>query len=256
MACRNAERCRAAADRIRALAPAGAASPESLDLADLGSVRAFAGRVAAAGEPVDLLINNAGLMVPPEGLTADGFELQIGVNHLGHFALTGLLLGSLRDDTATRVVTVSSIAHQAGRMDFGSFRGEKPYNAFREYRQSKLANLLFVLELHRRLSKSPHRACSVGAHPGVTRTSLVRHRTLYHLIALLAGAPARTGAQPVLHAALGGEVSGGDYLGPNRLFETRGRPAPARIAPRARDRDTARRLWEVSEELTGVRFAL
>jgi NAD(P)-dependent dehydrogenase (short-subunit alcohol dehydrogenase family) len=228
--------------------------PEVLDLGSLDSVRAFARRMSASREPIDLLINNAGLMVPPGGRTSDGFELQIGVNHLGHFALTGLLFDTMRDATTTRIVTVSSIAHQAGRIDFDSFTGRKPYRAFREYRQSKLANLLFTMELERRLSGGGRLVRSVGAHPGVTRTSLVRHRTLFHLIGLAIGTGARTGAQPVIYAATAPEVSGGEYFGPKGIFEMRGAPAPARIAPRARDSDLARRLWETSEELTGVRF--
>lgn len=254
LACRSPERARAALAKLRADELPGTAVFEHLDLAALTSVRDFADRIRHRETPIDLVVNNAGVMVPPEARTAEGFELQIGVNHLGHFALTGLLLETLRDSPTTRIVTVSSIAHREGTIDFGSFRGERAYRAFREYRQSKLANLMFALELDRRLSASRFAAVSIAAHPGVTRTELPRHRYLFGLATRLAGTSPRQGALPIVRAATDPSAGGGEYYGPNGFMEMWGSPARARIEERARNRDVANRLWQVSEDLTGVRF--
>lgn len=254
LACRNPERASAALRSLEAERLAGAAAVEHLDLAALTSVRDFADRVRSLDTPIDLLVNNAGVMVPPEARTEECFELQIGVNHLGHFALTGLLLGAMRNSPATRIVSVSSIAHRDGRIDFGSFRGEKGYRAFREYRQSKLANLMFALELDRRLSNSPFACVSLAAHPGVTRTELPRHRHLFALATRLVGTSPPQGALPILRAATDPAARRGEYYGPDGFMEMRGSPARAHIAERALDREVAARLWDVSEELTGVRF--
>lgn len=256
LACRNPRRAQAAVGRISRERPAGSAVAESLDLSRLASIHAFAERIRKQELTLDLLINNAGIMMPPRSRTTDGFELQIGVNHLGHFALTGLLLDSLRNSPGTRIVTVSSLAHQAGRLDFESFRGEKPYRAFREYRQSKLANLMFALELDRRLRRSTYGSSSLAAHPGLTKTELVSHKAGYNAIAWLVGMKAELGALPILFAATDPSARGGEYYGPGGFQETRGRPARARVMPSAEDRPSAARLWAVSEELTGVRYGL
>jgi NAD(P)-dependent dehydrogenase (short-subunit alcohol dehydrogenase family) len=227
-----------------------------LDLADLGSVRAFAD---GFDEPVDLLINNAGLMIPPLGRTADGFELQFGTNHLGHFALTNLLLPRIRQ----RVVTVSSSAHRAGSIDLADLNWQRrPYRAMAAYGQSKLANLLFTAELHRRLTEvgSPVRA--TAAHPGMAATNLLRARGERPLIEAVQRRMVRLfaqreedGALPTLYAAVA-DVPGDSYAGPSGLFEGRGAPKLVGRSASARDGDLARRLWTVSEQLTGVAFPL
>jgi NAD(P)-dependent dehydrogenase (short-subunit alcohol dehydrogenase family) len=256
LGCRDETRAAAAVGRILAEVPAASVSYEPIDLADLASVRRFSERIGNLKLTPDLLVNNAGVMAPPESRTLDGFELQIGVNHLGHFALTGLLMDSIRNLPEARVVAVSSIAHRMGRIELGSFRGRAPYRAFREYRQSKLANLMFTLELHRRLEASDYRFRSVAAHPGIARTGLMRYRKLFEAGAGLIGMPAWQGALPILYAATAPDLSGGEYYGPDGFYEIRGSPAPARIAARARDERMARQLWDASEELTGVRFPI
>ncbi|MEU7619590.1 oxidoreductase [Micromonospora rifamycinica] len=236
---------------------AGDVEVRRLDLADLASVRAFA---QGCTGPIDLLINNAGLMIPPLGRTADGFELQFGTNHLGHFALTNLLLPQVRG----RVVTVASSAHRGGKIDFADPNWERrPYRAFPAYAQSKLANLLFTTELQRRLTEvgSPVRA--TAAHPGLAATNLLGHldqeRTLWNrlqttLVDRFAQSEA-DGALPTLYAAVA-DVPGGSYAGPGGLFEGRGAPKLVGRSKAARDTAVARRLWTVSEELTGVTFPL
>ena len=224
-----------------------------LDLADLASVRAFAEGLEG---DVDVLINNAGVMAVPRGQTADGFELQLGTNHLGHFALTGLLLPRMRD----RVVTISSQAHRTGRINFGDLQSERRYQRWLAYGQSKLANLLFMLELQRRLDAAGSSLRSVAAHPGYSATNLQFHTqsiqdqvmgVFNHLIAQ----SAQMGALPTLYAATE-DVPGAAYVGPDGLFEQRGHPKLVDMAGAAKDEDAARRLWEASEELTGVTFAL
>jgi NAD(P)-dependent dehydrogenase (short-subunit alcohol dehydrogenase family) len=228
-----------------------------LDLADLASVRAFAEGYA---EPIDVLINNAGVMIPPLGRTADGFELQFGTNHLGHFALTNLLLPRIRG----RVVTVSSSGHRAGRIDFADLNWERrPYRAFPAYAQSKLANLLFTAELHRRLTESGSPVRATAAHPGLAATNLLGHlnhdRSLLHrLQTAVTNRLAQSdedGALPTLYAAVA-DVPGGSYAGPGGFLEARGTPKLVGRSKAARDGDAARRLWTVSEELTGVAFPL
>ncbi|NJQ02790.1 oxidoreductase [Streptomyces zingiberis] len=227
-----------------------------LDLADLSSVRAFARDLPG---PVDLLVNNAGLSLGPLSRTADGFELQFGTNHLGHFALTNLLLPRIRE----RVVTVASLGHRIGSLDFSDLQWERrPYRPNAAYTQSKLANLLFVSELQRRLTRAGSRVISTAAHPGISSTNLMRaekkpslgFRVEKFLVGLVAHS-AEEGALPTLCAATA-DLPGDSYVGPDRLWGMRGAPAPAGRAARARDGSAARRLWEVSEELTGTRFPL
>ena len=224
-----------------------------LDLADLSSVRAFA---AELDGDVDVLINNAGVMAVPRGKTADGFELQLGTNHLGHFALTGLLLPGLRD----RVVTISSQAHRTGRINFGDLQSERHYQRWIAYGQSKLANLLFMMELQRRLDAAGSRLRSVAAHPGYSATNLQFHTQsiqdqLMGIANHLIAQSAAMGALPTLYAATA-DVPGAAYIGPDGLFEQRGHPKLVDMAGAAKNEDNARRLWQVSEELTGVSFSL
>ncbi len=227
-----------------------------LDLADLDSVRAFA---AAWDGPLDLLINNAGLMAPPLRRTAQGFESQFGTNHLGHFALTGLLLGALLKTERPRVVTVSSVAHRMGRIRFDDLQSERKYRPWPAYGQSKLANLLFCFELQRRSDRAGASLTSVAAHPGYAATNL-QTGTSSRLQDLLMGAAnkviaqsAHAGALPTLFAAVE-PLPGAVYIGPDGPGEMRGAPQLVDAASAAKDAQTAAALWSVSEELTGVRF--
>jgi len=227
----------------------------SLDLASLAAVRAFA---AAWNGPIDLLINNAGVMVPPLSRTEDGFELQFGTNHLGHFALTNLLLERITG----RVVTVSSTGHRIGQIDFDDLNWERmPYNAWRAYGQSKLANLLFTAELQRRLTAAGSAVVATAAHPGYAATNLQFHsgnRLMDVLSTIgnrLLAQDAASGALPTLFAAVG-DIPGNSFAGPGGFMEQRGAPKLVGRSPAAQDKDVAQRLWTVSEQLTGVRFPL
>jgi NAD(P)-dependent dehydrogenase (short-subunit alcohol dehydrogenase family) len=256
LACRSEEKGREAERRIRSAVPSADVRFAPLDLAALASIRRFAEKLATEESRLDLLVANAGVMMCPPGKTADGFETQLGTNHLGHFALAGLLLERLRRAPAGRVVTVSSLAHWWGRIAFEDLQAERRYDAARAYGQSKLANLLFARELARRLEAAGSTAVSAAAHPGSTRTELQRHsRAMAAAVRLVSQAPAE-GALPSLFAATAPGVRGGDYFGPSRAFGMLGAPGPARSSPRAHDAASARRLWEISEQLTGVRFAL
>jgi len=257
LACRSPERGRDALDRIHAAVPGAPASLEALDLADLDGVRGFASRVRDAHDRLDLLILNAGVMVPPESTTRQGFELQLGVNHLGHFALTGLLLPLVMGTDRSRVVTVSSTAARMGRMDFDDLHFRKRgYAAARAYGQSKLANQLFALELHRRLSAAGSTTLSTAAHPGWTATDLQRTAPLFRLLNPLFAMKPPQGALPTLRAATDPDARGGDYFGPDGLLQARGYPVRVEMVERARDPDDAARLWEISEASTGVRIEL
>jgi NAD(P)-dependent dehydrogenase (short-subunit alcohol dehydrogenase family) len=232
----------------------GSTEVRRLDLADLSSVHAFADGWEG---PLDILVDNAGVMAVPERRTADGFELQLGTNHLGHFALTNLLLPRITD----RVVIVSSISHRGAKIDFDDINSERSYNRLRAYGQSKLANLLFLFELQRRLDAAGSPVSAHAAHPGWTATNLQSHtssRIADGLMAVgnrLLAQRDVMGALPTLYAATQ-ELHGGSYTGPRGLQEMRGHPAAAGRSVAACDEDAARRLWEVSEEMTGVRFGL
>ena len=257
LAVRDRARGEAARDDVARRDPAAAATVRTLDLASLESVQAFADGFAGDHGRLDLLINNAGLMMPPFGRTADGFEQQFGINHLGHFALTGRLLPLLLRTAGARVVTVSSLAHRYGRLDFDNLNAEKRYSPTAAYGYSKLANLLFMRELQRRCHRGPDSLLSTAAHPGATRTRLQRHSPLIRRVMKLPfiSQDAAAGAWPTLYAATAADVAGGDYFGPGGPFEMTGPPAPAFMSRHARDDDGARRLWDLSERLTGVAFA-
>ena len=263
LACRTDDKARAAAEAIRAAGPAGSVETLPLDLTRLASVREAAARFRASHDRLDLLINNAGIMAVPEGRTEDGFELQMGTNHFGHFAFTGLLLDLLLATPDARVVTVSSGAHRWGRIDFDNLHWDQGYSRFRAYGQSKLANLLFTAELQRRLQRTGRKLLAVAAHPGMSRTNLglpadgkprgVFDKVLWQLTRPLVQS-AYMGALPTLRAAVDLEVRPGEYYGPDGPGELRGHPVPVPTSAAAQDADVARRLWEVSEQLTGVRF--
>ena len=257
LACRNPDKGKGALARILAEKPSGLATLASLDLSDLDSVAAFAMSFASTHERLDLLVNNAGVMVPPLGRTKQGFELQLGTNHLGHFALTGRLLPLLQRTPGARIVVVSSTAQNIGRVDFDDLNWERrPYRSWSAYGQSKLANQLFALELHRRLSTAGSDVRVTAAHPGWTATDLQRTATVMRRFSPLFGMKPEGGALPTLRAATDPAAFGGSYWGPSRFFELSGPPAPARISKRARDEAVAARLWDASERLTGVPFGL
>ena len=262
LAVRSQGRGEAVRRRIVARYPAADVQISLLDLADLASVRAFAARALAAGTPVDVLLNNAGLgLQPRRALTVDGFERQFGTNHLGHFALTGLLLPLLARAAAPRVVAIASLAHRRGRIDFGDLQGARRYSGIKAYSQSKLANLMFAFELDRRARAAGWSLTSVAAHPGITRTNFVASSAqpaplegLFNLFMRIAGQDARQGALPGLYAASMPDVRGGQYWGASGLLEFVGPPSLAAVSHGARDLAVASRLWSVSEELTGVRY--
>ena len=262
LAVRNLAKGNATRDRIMRRVPSASVEVTLVDMAELASVRAFATRAVETLPQVDILLNNAGLgMQPVRGVTGDGFERQFGTNHLGHFALTGLLMPALLRSAAPRVVTISSIAHRTGKIAFDDLQGEKSYGGGRAYSQSKLSNLLFALELDHRARAAHSRLISVAAHPGVSSTGFMQATAMpgykvavSNAVIGFLGQDAASGALPGLYAATMPEVQGGQYWGPDGLLEIRGQPAPGRISAGARDRDTAARLWRVSEELTGVHY--
>ncbi len=254
LACRNLEKAQVAADQIQQEVKNAQLEIIRLDLADLDSVRQFAESFKVQYETLDLLINNAGVMIPPFTRTKDGFELQFGANHLGHFALTGLLLDVLINTPQARVVNVSSGAHRmgSGTIDFDNLNAEKRYSPGGAYGQSKLANLLFTLELNRFFKEIESDAVATSAHPGWTVTGL--QRGLMHTISRLVGQQPAMGALPTLRAALAPDAQPNDYYGPGGLMEMRGYPVKVATSAAAQDQGLARRLWDVSEELTGVKF--
>ncbi|MHB8532260.1 MAG: oxidoreductase [Solirubrobacteraceae bacterium] len=264
LACRNVEKGAAALAEVEAAAPAAKVELEQLDLASLASVQAFAARFGSshAGQGPDLLINNAGVMASPRRLTEDGFELQIGTNHLGHFALTGRLLAGMQGREDARVVTLSSNAHKFGRINFGDLQSERRYMRWVAYGQSKLANLMFAIELDRRLQTAGSKTKSLAAHPGYAATNLqtaappLLDRLLMQLANIVVAQSAEMGALPTLYAATSPEAQSGCYYGPNGPGEFRGQPHLSAPSRAALDAQAAARLWQLSEELTGVSFAL
>ena len=254
MACRDIEKADRARMKILGDFPGSEVSTSILNLADLSSVEEFAKGFPTSGG-LDILINNAGVMIPPKSRTKDGFELQFGTNHLGHFALTGHLMPILEGTAGSRVVTVSSIAHNPGVIDFDDLNGDrKRYSKWGFYSQSKIANLTFSLELARRLERSGSGVSAIASHPGYSATDLQRHSLLWRFLNLFLAMPAKRGAEATLYAATEPDATEYPYWGPTGLIEMRGRTGRARINPKALDEGTASRLWEVSEEMTGVRY--
>jgi NAD(P)-dependent dehydrogenase (short-subunit alcohol dehydrogenase family) len=261
LAVRNLDKGKDAAARITANAPRGDVALQELDLTSLESVRAAAAQLRSDYDRIDLLINNAGVMWTPKSTTKDGFELQFGTNHLGHFALTGLLLDRLLPVAGSRVVTVSSIGHRLlADIHFDDLQWERRYNRVAAYGQSKLANLLFTYELQRRLA--PHgTTIAAAAHPGGSQTELARHlprglMPLYSALEPFVAQDAATGALPQLRGATDPAVLGGQYFGPDGFAETQGHPKVVASSSKSHDVDRQRRLWSVSEELTGVMYPL
>jgi NAD(P)-dependent dehydrogenase (short-subunit alcohol dehydrogenase family) len=262
LACRSAAKGEAARARIVAENAAAKIEVRALDVADLDSVRRFAAEFLSEGKPLDLLINNAGVMAIPERRTTpQGFEMQFGTNHLGHFALTGLLLPALLRQPKSRVVTVASIAHKGGKLNFDDLNGERGYDPRGAYQQSKLANLVFGLEFDRRLRAHSADTTSVIAHPGVAVTNIIsngmgtgmKSRIVGALLPLVAQSDDR-GSWPLVYASTSSEVHGGGYYGPDGIAEIKGMPVEVKPKPQALDPAAGKRLWKVSETLTGVRY--
>jgi NAD(P)-dependent dehydrogenase (short-subunit alcohol dehydrogenase family) len=262
LACRNMEKAQAALDELKAELPHAQAEIMQLDLASQASVHHFANEFLSRYDRLDILVNNAGIMMVPYGTTEDGFERQLGTNHLGHFALTGLLIDRLLATPGSRVVNVSSSAHQMGSMDFANLNYEDGvgYSPQGAYGRSKLANLLFTYELQRRYDAAGVDAMAVAAHPGISETNLGAHlydrwyfKPLVPFMGqLLQGAD--MGALPTLRAAVDPTVAGGDYYGPDGFMEQRGYPVQVSSSAASHNRDDAAQLWQLSEEMTGVHY--
>jgi NAD(P)-dependent dehydrogenase (short-subunit alcohol dehydrogenase family) len=263
LACRNQTKADAAKQRIENEIPGAAVEVGLMDLSSLQSIRDFAEQINH-GNPVDVLINNAAVMaLPVRQTTVDGFELQFGSNHLGHFALTGLLLPVLLASKAARVITVASIAHQGKKIPFDDLQSEHRYDPWAAYGQTKLANLLFGFELERRFRQTATPAVSIVVHPGLSSTSIFKNgpgakggfrAAIMQVGFAMTAQSADQGALPTLFAATAIEAIGGKYYGPDGWFEWRGYPAEAKVSEEARDEMTAGNLWEISMKLTGVNY--
>ncbi len=263
LGCRNYEKGQAALDRLLRETPGASAELVELDMASLASIRGFAAAFAARGIALDLLINNAGVMaLPKRELTADGFERQFGTNHLGHFALTGLLMPQLLAAPAPRVVTVASLAHRNGKIDFNNLQSERSYKPWDAYGESKLANILFANELNRLAVAAHSKLLSMPVHPGVSVTNIIANgpgsngpkAMVLKLLAPVIMQPDAAGALPTLYAATSPEARGGEYIGPDGFMEMKGSPVVVKPKPHALDQAVGQRLWTVSEELTGVMY--
>ncbi len=260
---RNPRKGADAVAKIRKLVPSASVVFEQVDLADLESIALFGARLRQQRKSLDLLVNNAAVMVPPKRIeTVDGFELQLGTNYLGHFALTAELLPLLVRAKNARVVTVSSIANRNGKIDFADLQSKNDYDAMDAYSQSKLACLMFSLELQRKSDAANWGITSIAAHPGISRTDLLHNapgkfssRGLARTYLWFLFQPAAQGALPILYAATAYDAKPSLYYGPNKLSETRGYPAPAKVPPQALNMNDAARLWDESKRLTGITFA-
>jgi NAD(P)-dependent dehydrogenase (short-subunit alcohol dehydrogenase family) len=259
---RNPQKGAEAIAKILQVNPKAKVSFEKIDLADLSSIKAFASKMIAKGEAINLLINNAGVMTPPKRLeTKDSFELQFGTNHIGHFALTAQLLPLLRKAPNTRVVTLSSIANRDGAINFDDLQSKNSYVPMKAYGQAKLANLMFAFELQRQSEKYGWGILSMATHPGVSRTNLMISgagkwsvQGMMRRFFPFLFQPQSQGALPTLYAATAPEAQGGMYYGPNKMGETRGFPTEAKIPAQANDLEVSKKLWEVSLQLANVQF--
>lgn len=262
LAVRNEEKGTRAANQMQVSDPNAKVSVMFLDLGDLSSVKQFAEQFLNRYERLDVLINNAGVMIPPYRKTKDGFELQFGTNHLGHYALTGRLLPALLAAPGSRVVTVSSIASRGGAIRFDNLDGGKGYSAFQFYQQSKLANLLFAVELQRRLQRNGAETISVCCHPGISQTNLLSRGSgkeagwFMKLAMGLVSQPAAMGALPTMYAAANPDLRGGEFIGPEGKGNRKGYPTVTGEEKKLFSAPVAERLWEVSEQLTGVTYPL
>ena len=254
MACRSLEKGQRAVDQIRTEFPDAQVLLRPLDLADLSSVQQFANTFLSEFDRLDVLINNAGVMAIPYHKTADGFEMQFGTNHLGHFKLTALLFDLLKRTPNSRIVTVTSYAHFFGWINFNNLNSERFYQKWLAYCQSKLANILFGYELQRRVALGGKNPLSIVVHPGWAATNLQHSTWFFSLLNPLLSQSQEMGALPSLYAATSPEVCGGEYIGPDGFLGQRGYPHKARSSRRSMDLDTAKKLWAISEEITGIQF--
>jgi len=260
MACRDIDKAEQARREILKEVPDADLVPMVMDLSEMDSVRTFAADFLRENKQLDLLVNNAGVMMPPYQKTEDGLELQFGVNYLGHFLLTALLIDTLTATPDSRIITLSSIAHTNAEIDFEDLQSEENYSKFKAYGQSKLACLIFAKELQRRLIAKGHRkTISIAVHPGVSTTELMRHLPKWMMVITkplesLISHPPEKGAQPTLMAALSPKIQAGKYYGPDGFREMKGDPAKAKVASQAKCLDTAKRLWETSEDLASIKF--
>jgi len=258
MACRNESKAEKAKAEILDEIPKAQLTILHLDLSSLDAVRSFAEKFKSEYDRLDILVNNAGLMIPPYGTTKDGFELQFGINYLGHFLLTGLLLEPLKNTAEARVISLSSLAHKWGDIYFEDLQFQKNYDKQKAYGQSKLACLMFAYELDRRLKAQQLSVKSLAAHPGLSRTNLFRHLT--GMMKLLTPfvypftQSAKSGAQPEIKAALDEKLAGGEYLGPSGFQEYSGKPKVVGSNAISNDKEKAKRLWEISEELCNFQY--
>lgn len=261
MACRNIKKAQNTTLEILKTVPTADIEIMELDLNSLASVRSFSNAFCGKYQQLNLLIENAGIMIPPFTKTVDGFESQLGVNYLSHFLLTNLLMPTLNNTEGARIATTSSLAHENGYIDFDNLNAEKSYSKMGAYRQSKLACLMFTYELQRRLDKSGSKIITVSSHPGISKTNLFYN--LPKLIQILTAPlvpflthPPKKAVLPMLYAVLGDDVKGGDYFGPTGYKGMIGKPGKVEPKPHAYDKAVAKRLWEVSEELTGEKFEI
>jgi NAD(P)-dependent dehydrogenase (short-subunit alcohol dehydrogenase family) len=260
LAVRDQVRGEKAAEKINSWNGHSPASVMDLDLADLESVRQFSTEYSARFDRLDVLINNAGVMIPPFSRTKDGFELQFGTNHLGHFALTAHLLPLLMETPLSRVVTISSIAARKARIDFNNLDGSGGYNSMRFYRQSKLANLLFAAELQNRLERAGASTISIACHPGISATNVLSRGSgretgnVMKALMRIVAQPAEKGALPTLYAATNPDLRGGEFIGPDGPGNHKGSPVLTNDLARLYDPELAGRLWELSETLTGISY--
>jgi NAD(P)-dependent dehydrogenase (short-subunit alcohol dehydrogenase family) len=256
LACRSMDKGNAALEQLKKAHPNANAELMQLDLADLSSVRSFAEKFLAQHDQLHILINNAGvMMIPGRQETADGFEMQFGTNHLGHFALTGLLIETILRTSGARVVTVSSGAHTMGKVEFDNLNAEKSYSRTRVYGLSKLANLLFTYELQRKFEAAGAEAIATASHPGWTATNLQQHSGLFRLLNPIMAMKPPQGALPTLYAAVDTVVNGGEYFGPDGLGGMRGYPKKIKSNDRSYDEAVAAKLWTESVKLTGEAYA-
>ncbi len=258
LACRSLDKAEQAITKIKQLNGTGTLEAALLDLSSLASVKQFADDFIKNHKQLDLLINNAGVMIPPASKTADGYELQFGVNFLGHFALTGYLYPLLNATQGSRIVTLSSMAYLHGVIDFDNLKSEKDYEPMREYCQSKLADLMLSIELQRRIKAKGDQTTSIAAQPGANKTELSRHMSDEAFTAAVARVGELMepwqGALPSLYAAVADEAKGGKLYGPDKDGGYRGYPAEADITPNALDEAVAKKLWEFAEQVTGVYY--
>lgn len=255
MAVRNTLKGEEVAGEIKKSLPEAKIEVRKLDLGSLSSVKSFSEQILADYNRLDILINNAGVMMCPFSKTEDGFEIQMGTNHLGHFALTGLLMPLLKETKGARIVATSSIAHRPGNIDFEDINwGKRKYNTTKAYGDSKLANLYFAYELARKFKDNPNAPVVTAAHPGYTSTELQRHNLFWRIMNPIMGQEVGQGALPTLRAATDLEAKGGDYFGPSGFQELKGSPIVVKSNEMSYNEANAKRLWEVSEKMTGIQF--